>query len=1101
MGVLTVGQYLDGSPLDYLDYSNAVDIIALVVTLCYLTANIILMIQIARGWLEIPPSKIYTLVWYMNILLFIYYIAMLLRQMEILQAFTTNSVFLNVKRIQLAQKLYVVFNLVSMGGLYISVGYLGYPRPDIIAIVIIANPVAFLRFHAIYVSRSVIYHLTERKRMNLSNSAKNQDEDTAFKLIYYVVNVDIIVNWIGVVIWVISFFYQPFATPFGHGARFPTSKAFQAHLDIVELVQKSSLFQNEKLDLNYGNSSNAGLLHPTGKESVFEYGQRFQARYKIGVLANQSKFFMSSSNDKRVLQTASNFFIGMTGTDLPNGVVKNRTLDADNDMNKSCFLFVNTPKNKQESNLFEKPIKKELTLRVNNELQMDLNDTQVGTLQDACAFQLAFGSTLNQSICKPFNQQDFVDFSLDDNLSKFYTLSYGLPPPLNSQLGCSPLTGLVTNIKDQELKATFHFGHAETIIPMITSLGLFKDSKPLQANDSLAEKQFQAAKIAPFQSNLVFEVYAGSTTANPDIRLLLNEQPIDLPCSTNGLVSLQAFELHYKDIIGCKFDSICQNPYTSIGGSNDEGYENVFEVNFNLQDPVILSPANIKMIKLIEQQKPTKDGDIMDALIVAVQMIAKHTVSEKTGKPLKYDKKIYIFTNGEAHVDQDGSELVTGKLDEQQIKLSLCGFDFHDTDTQKFLQSLTNRNDESLGTLALIVGVYFESQDALDLINQQTTRQVKPTTTFRGSLVLGDPENITTSLRIPIWVYNKTSVLAVPTAKKQSKPGLELGDGRIETIISLKSIKGEKDEEMERVKSFRYGKHLVPFTEQDEQNAQLETFKSLSVITFVPKTKIKREHYMGNVLAVIKDPTSANVQLDSIVEACKLNNTVGIARYVRTDRSGVKVCALIPNKKGYFYMIQLPYQNDIYHFNFSTLPPPKQDSTIQELIDNFIDSNGQELMPKEVYNPVYQRMIDSIINRAMGKPIPTLSPFFLQLLDDELLKPHFEITKILEKPKGRIKSKTAVVQVELDDLDALWSDDEVTEQVAELSVAKDIRSDWQSIKSSDLNQPKHTSLDIKKEPVVKAENEDDDFVLLQAQKVLGNQKEDFVMVDKVFNIR
>ncbi|KAJ3253053.1 PHOsphatase [Boothiomyces macroporosus] len=374
-----------------------------------------------------------------------------------------------------------------------------------------------------------------------------------------------------------------------HGARFPTAKSFQAHLDVANLVQSSPLFKNEQIDLGYGNTSNAGLLHPTGKSSVFEYGQRFQARYKqTNLLTDHSKFFSSSSNDKRVLQTASSFFTGMAGTDLPNGVVKNRTLDSDNDMNKSCFLYVNTPKNKQEAKAFENSIKGELASRVNSKLQLNLNDTQVSTLQDACAFQLAFGSTLDKSVCKPFDEQDFVDFALDDDLAKFYTLSYGLEPPFNSQFGCSPLAGLVANINNPQLSATFHFGHAETIIPIVTSLGLFKDAQPLRANDAcLAGRQFQVTKIAPFQTNLVFEVYAGQSPSNPDLRLLMNEKPIDLPCSKNGLVSLQEFESFYQEVLTCKFDSICQNPYTTIGGSNG----NTGNVSVSTDIPAIPTPT------------------------------------------------------------------------------------------------------------------------------------------------------------------------------------------------------------------------------------------------------------------------------------------------------------------------------------------------------------------------------------------------------------------------------------------------------------------------------------------------------------------------------
>ncbi|KAJ3318977.1 hypothetical protein HDV06_006792 [Boothiomyces sp. JEL0866] len=190
MGLLTVGQYLDGTPLDYVSYTNALDIFALCFTLLYLLANVVLMIQIARGWLQIPPSKILSLVWYMNALLFTFYVAMILR--------------------------YSWFSFPLLCWIYSVIGAVGVCSPNgNLESIYNKLEISYNRKDTACTKGSVIYHLKERKRMNLSNSTKNQEEGLAFNQIYYVVNADIILNWIGVVIWVISFFDEDVATPFG----------------------------------------------------------------------------------------------------------------------------------------------------------------------------------------------------------------------------------------------------------------------------------------------------------------------------------------------------------------------------------------------------------------------------------------------------------------------------------------------------------------------------------------------------------------------------------------------------------------------------------------------------------------------------------------------------------------------------------------------------------------------------------------------------------------------------------------------------------------------------------------------------------------------
>ena len=220
----------------------------------------------------------------------------------------------------------------------------------------------------------------------------------------------------------------------------------------------------------------------------------------------------------------------------------------------------------------------------------------------------------------------------------------------------------------------------------------------------------------------------------------------------------------------------------------------------------------------------------------------------------------------------------------------------------------------------------------------------KPTTTFRGNLVYGRPSmDGDYALEIPIYVYVKTSAVKLPSAKKIESVNLESAvassskTGAIERdtthYLPLPSkpndaLKVEEDEEElmgasvdkeELVRAYRYGKHLVPFTEADEAACSISTIKMMEIISFTPSSQVPRHYFMSNVLAVVPDPSSkvANQKLGALAAAMAEKDHVAIVRYSRTEGgSSWKLGALTTCAKGYFLFNQVPFADDIRKWSF-----------------------------------------------------------------------------------------------------------------------------------------------------------------------------------------
>lgn len=165
-------------------------------------------------------------------------------------------------------------------------------------------------------------------------------------------------------------------------------------------------------------------------------------------------------------------------------------------------------------------------------------------------------------------------------------------------------------------------------------------------------------------------------------------------------------------------------------------------------------------------------------------------------------------------------------------------------------------------------GRFFDGYEAFEHMKKPIKKMVVPSATFRGDLVLGD------ELKISVKAYSKTMEQKAPSAKKRSKlvdliqPEERniLGDfGKVDMLRSFRvggddqkieensgdseedydeeekyetEETGQEVEKYELIRAFRYGKTLVPFSQEDIEASILRTTKGMLVLGFVNETDV-----------------------------------------------------------------------------------------------------------------------------------------------------------------------------------------------------------------------------------------------------------------------
>ncbi|XP_010219187.1 PREDICTED: multiple inositol polyphosphate phosphatase 1 [Tinamus guttatus] len=169
-----------------------------------------------------------------------------------------------------------------------------------------------------------------------------------------------------------------------------------------------------------------------------------------------------------------------------------------------------------------------------DELNADL--VQVAFL--TCSYELAI-KNVTSPWCSLFSEEDAKVLEYLNDLKQYWKRGYGYD--INSRSSCSLFQDIFQQLDKamEESKSSkpisspviVQIGHAETLQPLLSLMGFFKDEEPLRANNYArqAQRRFRSGRIVPYAANLLFVLYHCERATAPrdeyQLQLLLKQQP------------------------------------------------------------------------------------------------------------------------------------------------------------------------------------------------------------------------------------------------------------------------------------------------------------------------------------------------------------------------------------------------------------------------------------------------------------------------------------------------------------------------------------------------------------------------------------------------
>uniref|UniRef100_A0A3Q0RIE5 Multiple inositol polyphosphate phosphatase 1 n=1 Tax=Amphilophus citrinellus TaxID=61819 RepID=A0A3Q0RIE5_AMPCI len=174
-----------------------------------------------------------------------------------------------------------------------------------------------------------------------------------------------------------------------------------------------------------------------------------------------------------------------------------------------------------------------------------------------CSYELSIRS-VHSPWCFLFNETDAKVLEYKSDLKQYWKRAYG--HEISSLSSCPLFHHVFRTLDKAGRPPSVLVGHAETLLPLLSLLGLYKDQTPPTASNYPSQhgRRFQTSQIVPYAANLLFVLY--DCQRGPRLQLLINESPVRFP----GLEEEDAplyrdVRATYRHLLdGCDFHRECE---------------------------------------------------------------------------------------------------------------------------------------------------------------------------------------------------------------------------------------------------------------------------------------------------------------------------------------------------------------------------------------------------------------------------------------------------------------------------------------------------------------------------------------------------------------
>ncbi|KAG2001830.1 hypothetical protein CC2G_004959 [Coprinopsis cinerea AmutBmut pab1-1] len=363
-----------------------------------------------------------------------------------------------------------------------------------------------------------------------------------------------------------------------HGARYPTRwSEYGGPAKFANKIHKNPQSWDATGELSFLNDWTFKLgeevLTPFGRKQLYDLG--YSLRMKYGFLLNNFTatntlpVFRTESQD-RMLKSALNFAIGFFGYPL-DGQYQQSIMIEEIGFNNTLAPYDTCPNAhvpskasrgvwymKRWAEIYLKDAKERLSAQIKG---FDLTTEDVYIMQQTCAYEtVALGYS---KFCELFTEEEWEGFDYGLDLLFWYGSAFGSPVARVQSIGwIQELVARLTKTPITEHNScTNSTLHNDITFPsdtrFITGLNLttFAEDGPLPYTHIPKNRKFRVAELAPFATNVQFQLLSCTSTPGEQIRVIINDGVAPLhgirgcPEQKDGMCPVEAFVEAQKEII------------------------------------------------------------------------------------------------------------------------------------------------------------------------------------------------------------------------------------------------------------------------------------------------------------------------------------------------------------------------------------------------------------------------------------------------------------------------------------------------------------------------------------------------------------------------